>query len=330
MNYNHLYYFYVAAKSGGITAAAEHLHISQPSLSSQLKVLEESLDIKLFEKVGRKNQLTPTGEIIYGYCRQMFELAEKMSVVVTKNTPTEKRKIQIGVSPEVEKEFVTEVVTRFMNRFSPGERPQVNLVTGSLHQLTDHIQFKEVDTIITAQNVEESDVLSLEKIDVPVVLVCSSKWNNPKFSNTTDNKKAIEELKNCNDIQWVLPSNHFQLRSQIDKFFDENGIDKRIVFESDSFAALVRSVHNELGFSFIPLLHVAGEIKANYLKRIGAPAGFWKYQIMLGSHTQNKNDELVKAFTQSFKELCEQANPSYIDVKHTEVKTFGEPVQIYS
>lgn len=325
MNYNHLYYFYVAAKSGGITAAAEHLHISQPSLSSQLKVLEGALDIKLFEKVGRKNQLTPTGEVIYGFCRQMFELAEKMSVVVTKNSPTEKRKIQIGVSPEVEKEFITEVVTRFLSGFTQDQRPQVNLVTGSINQLIDHLHFKEVDTIITTQTIENAEYMSLEQINVPVVLCCSSKWNNPKFNSNTDNEKAIEELKNCSDVQWVMPSTVFQLRTQIDQFLKEHGIERRIVFESDSISALVRSVHNELGFSFLPLLHVAGEIKGNYLKRIGSHEGFWKYQLTLGCHSQNKNDGIVKAFSKSFRDLCEMANPA-----HAEIKTFPEAVQIYS
>lgn len=55
-NYNHLYYFYSTVKFGGVTLAAKHLCISQPSLSSQLKVLEESLQIKLFNKVGRNNK----------------------------------------------------------------------------------------------------------------------------------------------------------------------------------------------------------------------------------------------------------------------------------
>lgn len=325
MNYNHLYYFYVAAKSGGITVAAEHLHISQPSLSSQLKVLEESLDVKLFEKVGRKNQLTPTGEIIYGYCRQMFELAEKMSVVVTKNTPTEKRKIQIGVSPEVEKEFVAEVVSRFLSGFDSKLRPQVNMVTGSLNQLIDHLNFKEVDTIITAQTIDESDRIDLEKINVPVVLCCSSKWNNQKCSESGDNIKTINDLKNCEDIQWILPSSHFELRSQIDKFFLENSIDKRVVFESDSFSALVRSVHNELGFSFLPLLHVANEIKGNYLKRLGSPEGFWKYQITLGRSPHNKNDGIVKEFSKAFRELCEQVNPPV-----QQIRNYPEPLQIYT
>lgn len=325
MNYNHLYYFYVAAKSGGITVAAEHLHISQPSLSSQLKVLEEALDIKLFKRVGRRNHLTTTGELIYGYCRQMFELAEKMAVVVTKNNPSEKRKIQIGVSPEIEKEFVAEVVSRFLGSFNLALRPQVNLVTGPLGQLINHLHFKEVDTIITAQTIEESEFLNLEKINVPVVLCCSSKWSNPKYTNTTDNNKTIEEIKGCGDIQWVLPSSHFHLRSQIDKFLDENDIEKRIIFESDSFSALVRSVHNELGFSFLPLLHIANEIRGNYLKRLGSQTGFWKYQITLGCHSQNLNDGLVKAFSKSFKDLCEQVNSPY-----QEVKKIPEAIHIFS
>jgi LysR family transcriptional activator of nhaA len=78
-NFNHLYYFYVTAKSGGVSAAAEHLRISQPSLSSQLKVLERFFDIRLFQRVGRRNQLTPSGAIIYGFCRRMFEISEEMS-----------------------------------------------------------------------------------------------------------------------------------------------------------------------------------------------------------------------------------------------------------
>ena len=65
-NFNHLYYFYITARSGGVNVAAKHLRISQPSLSSQLRVLERALDVRLFQKVGRQNQLTQTGSIIYG------------------------------------------------------------------------------------------------------------------------------------------------------------------------------------------------------------------------------------------------------------------------
>ncbi|MGZ3788573.1 MAG: LysR family transcriptional regulator [Bacteriovorax sp.] len=310
-NYNHLFYFYIAAKSGGITAAAEHLHISQPSLSSQLKVLEESLDVKLFEKVGRKNQLTPTGTMVYGYCRQMFELAEKMTEVVTKSTPTAKRKIQIGVSDEVEKEFVTEIVSEFLSKYPVGERPQVQLASGKINQLLDHLHFKEIDTIITAQNIDDSEFVNLAQVKVPVVLCCSSKWNNPNCPSLEgmNNEKVIEELAKCNDVQWILPSSNFELRSQTDHFFEKNQIEKRVVFESDSISALVRSVHNELGFSFLPLPHVASEIRGKYLKRLGLYEGFWDYSMTLGCHAHNKDDSLIRNFSKAFKDLCEEVNP---------------------
>src|SRR5688572_533804 len=112
-NYNHLYYFYVTAKSGGVMNASKYLRISQPSLSSQLKVLESALDVKLFQKVGRSNQLTRAGTTVYGFCRQMFEVSEQMSEALTKQVPSVNRRIHIGVSDEVERSFVVEVVSRF-------------------------------------------------------------------------------------------------------------------------------------------------------------------------------------------------------------------------
>src|SRR5258708_342551 len=112
-NFNHLYYFYVTAKSGGANVAAKHLRISQPSLSSQLKVLEGALDLRLFQKIGRKNQLTQAGTIVYGFCRQMFEISEEMGELILKKVPSAARRIHIGVSDEVDRPFVVEVVSLF-------------------------------------------------------------------------------------------------------------------------------------------------------------------------------------------------------------------------
>ncbi len=78
-NYNHLYYFYVTAKLGGVSNAAKYLHISQPSLSSQLKVFEGSIDKKLFEKKGRKLQLTPEGERAFIYSKKIFDVAAEFA-----------------------------------------------------------------------------------------------------------------------------------------------------------------------------------------------------------------------------------------------------------
>ena len=113
-NFNHLYYFFVTVKSGGVTTAAKHLRISQPSLSSQLKVLERSLDIKLFQKVGRNNEVTQAGSVIYGFCRRMFEVSEEMGELISQRVPSATRRINIGVSQEVDRPFVVDVVSLFL------------------------------------------------------------------------------------------------------------------------------------------------------------------------------------------------------------------------
>ena len=58
LNYHHLLYFWVVAREGSIAAATRKLNLTQPTISAQLRLLEESLGEKLFEKSGRSLVLT--------------------------------------------------------------------------------------------------------------------------------------------------------------------------------------------------------------------------------------------------------------------------------
>lgn len=325
-NYNHLYYFYIAAKSGGITIASEQLHISQPSLSSQLKVLEEFFDIKLFEKVGRRNRLTESGLVIYEYCKNMFELADKMNSVVVSKAPSAKMKINVGISNEVDKEFIGEIIGNFLGEFPVDRRPQVNLSSGTSSQLLDHLHFKEIDMIISTEVITEDEFIDLAQIRGPIVLCCSNKWQNLKILTSDrrwDNDSIVDFLLKRNDINWVLPSVNLSLRTLVDKFFEDKHLSEKVVFESDSISALVRSVRNDLGFSFIPLLHVANEIKSEHICRLGPAGGFWDYKLTLGCLSRNQDDELVKKFANSFRKYSDQ-----LIVNEIELKSFMEPVQV--
>ncbi len=307
-NYNHLYYFYVAAKSGGVTAAARHLRISQPSLSSQLKVLERSLDIRLFQKVGRNNQLTPAGSVIYGFCRQMFEISEEMGELISRKVPSASRRIHIGVSEEVDRPFVVEVVSLFLKKHGLIQRPKVTVVSGSHEHLTERLKFRELDAVVTQAAMIDPELENLERAEVPVALTCSTNWKMAKIKNTTKGASAARALRGVEDAQWLMPSARFKLRAEIDQFFESNDLKGRIVFESDVIASLVRSVIDGIGMAFLPLLYVAREIREKSVRVIGPKDGFWKYRVWLTCHMQNKDDALVQALSQAFKEICEQAS----------------------
>jgi DNA-binding transcriptional LysR family regulator len=77
MDLKQLTYFIGIAEEGNITKAAEKLHIAQPHLSNQLKLLEEELGVTLVERSTRKIQLTNAGEMLLYRAKQMLELMDR-------------------------------------------------------------------------------------------------------------------------------------------------------------------------------------------------------------------------------------------------------------
>lgn len=89
LNYHHLLYFWTVAREGTIARAGEKLHLGQPAISSQLKQLEGSLGVKLFQKNGRNLELTETGRMVYRYADEIFSLGRELTDTL-KGRPTGK------------------------------------------------------------------------------------------------------------------------------------------------------------------------------------------------------------------------------------------------
>jgi len=306
-NFNHLYYFYVTAKSGSVMSASKHLRISQPSLSSQLKTLERALDIKLFHKVGRANQLTQAGAVIYGFCRQMFEISEEMSEVILQRLPTVTRRIHIGVSDEVERSFVVEVVSHFLRKHSLALRPRVTIVAGTENQLVERLKFRELDVIITELAMKDPELMNLSRAEAPVVLVCSKTWKFQSKGRGKNSSIAIKDIISGNANQWVMPSNKFKLRAEINHFFEANELKGRVVIESDMMASLVRSVIDGIGLAFFPLIYIPKDLRKKFLRILGPKNGYWKYRVWLVCNHQSHGDPFIQSFAQSFKEVSDDS-----------------------
>jgi LysR family transcriptional activator of nhaA len=82
MNFKHLYYFWVTAKSGGVMRAGEQLHTTPQTLSGQIHLLEDWLGRKLFKKSGRNLELTEHGRLALGYADQIFTLGNELESAV--------------------------------------------------------------------------------------------------------------------------------------------------------------------------------------------------------------------------------------------------------
>ena len=81
LNYHHLQYFTAIVEEGGLAAAAKRLGVSHPTVSEQLRKLEEQLGLRLFERRGRRLELTENGRVVYGFAEQIFGMGDRKSVV---------------------------------------------------------------------------------------------------------------------------------------------------------------------------------------------------------------------------------------------------------
>ena len=82
MNFKHLHYFWVTAKAGGVMRAGAQLHTTPQTLSGQIRLLEEDLGRKLFQKSGRTMELTEAGRLALGYADQIFTLGGELETAV--------------------------------------------------------------------------------------------------------------------------------------------------------------------------------------------------------------------------------------------------------
>lgn len=82
LNYHHLFYFWSVAREGSIARASEQLHLTHPTISKQLRQLEDTLGEKLFDRVGRNLVLTDFGQAVYAYAEDIFAAGRDLQDMV--------------------------------------------------------------------------------------------------------------------------------------------------------------------------------------------------------------------------------------------------------
>jgi LysR family transcriptional activator of nhaA len=111
LNYHHLLYFYLVAREGGLGPAARILGLSHPTLSSQIRTLEDALGEKLFSRSGRRLVLTEVGQVAYRYADEIFGLGGEMLEVMRGRSFGRTPRLHVGVSDALPKLVVSRLLS---------------------------------------------------------------------------------------------------------------------------------------------------------------------------------------------------------------------------
>lgn len=301
-NYNHLYYFYVTAKLGGVSNAAKYLHISQPSLSSQLKVFENSIDQKLFEKKGRNLQLTPEGEKAFAYSKKIFDIAAEFAESLRSPSEQQSQRIRIGVTDQVERPFIADLLSPLIHEKRKDVQKTFFVSSAPSEILLQQLRSEEIDLLLTNKPIYVEDVKELASASMPVNLIVSSE-NLKKFKIRVSRNTSAADFINSFPLGLIIPSYKMKLRHETDLFFQEIKARKKVVLESDIMSVVARAILDNAGFGFLPVPYVFDEVKTGAVTTLGPKAGYWKHTLYLLGRKDSHYDETIEDVKNSVKRL---------------------------
>ena len=215
LNYHHLLYFWAVAKEGSVTRACERLRLAQPTISGQLKVLEDTLGEKLFVKSGRGLALTEVGQVVFQYAEEIFGIGRELQDVLKGRPRGRPLRLLAGIADMVPKLIAYRILQPALTLPEP-----VQLVCeedGAERLLVDLAEHR-LDVVLS---------------DVPITAATGVKAFNHLLGTSGLTWFGAPELanryrkgfpKSLNGAPVLLPSQGSLQRRSLDHWFDVRGI----------------------------------------------------------------------------------------------------------
>jgi LysR family transcriptional activator of nhaA len=246
LNYHHLLYFWTVARAGTIAKAGEELHLAQPTISSQIKLLEEALGHKLFERQGRKLVLTDVGRTVMRYADEIFRLGNELKNVVSGLPAGQQLRLQVGVADVVPK-IVAERLLQPALDVGP-----LRLVCreGPLPQLMASLALHELDVVL-------ADAPGSEPVSVRAFNHLLGKCGVTFFGAAVHTHLKKDFPRSLNGAPLLLPSEASSVRHALDVWFEAQGIRPNVVGDFDDSALL--KAFGQRGFGLFAMPSVIEE-----------------------------------------------------------------------
>jgi len=164
MNLAHLRAFHMVATEGGFTTAANALHVSQPTVSAQVRALEERYGVRLFERVGRRVHPTELGAALVAVTRRLFSLEEQAAEVLTAAHGLRSGQLRVGADGP---HHVIPLLAAFTTRY-PGVETRLEM--GSSERMVRALHEARIDVAVIARAGADRRLHTLPYRSSPLVL----------------------------------------------------------------------------------------------------------------------------------------------------------------
>ncbi len=254
LNYHHLYYFWTVVQEGGITAASKRLHLVPSTISAQITTFEETLEIKLLQRVGRNIEPTEMGQLVFQYADEIFCMGKELMNTVRGHSEVGRIPLRVGVVDALPKMIVRDLLDPVFKMEEP-----IRLVCyeNKKEALLAKLALHELDIVLS---------------DSPIGTGMSIKAFNHSLGECGVTFFGVDELReplqqdfpdSLNGALMLLPFQSTTLRGDLDLWFESLQIVPHIVGEFDD-AALLKAFGQKGDGIFMAPTVIEDEIRRQY------------------------------------------------------------------
>jgi LysR family transcriptional regulator, transcriptional activator of nhaA len=244
LNFNHLFYFWMVVKYGGILPASRELHVTQPTISSQLKSLESSLGVPLFRRVGKKLILTGQGRVAFDYSEQIFGLGQELVQAIHGHGANLSVDLNVGVVDVFPKHLVYQFLTPAM---AAEAKVRLRCYEGKLGQLVADLAEHRLDVVLS-----DSPLFQEPSVELRSHLLGECGLVVMGNAELKSRATGSDLLALVQSLPVLLPTSNTGLRRLINRWFDDHRITPRIAGEFEDSGLLKVFALQGLGLCFVP------------------------------------------------------------------------------
>ncbi|WP_054958178.1 LysR family transcriptional regulator [Paenibacillus dakarensis] len=238
--------FAVVVEQSSINKASKLLNLSQPALSRKIAKLEDEFGVQLFNRRGKRLELTSIGQLAYTYALEQRQQQLKFLQTLAHYRVEDQITINLGASLTTLQTTLPPLVNAFMVKHPSAE---IKLITGKTHEIVSSVRDKRVDVGIVASSINQPGLHCVPLFDDHLELVLPSSHPLAESGDV-----GIEQLQG---LPMIIFSTGTWYRKLTDDLFHRWGIMPDIRMEIDSFEAIVR---------LIPTCKAAALLPKSYLR----------------------------------------------------------------
>jgi LysR family transcriptional regulator, transcriptional activator of the cysJI operon len=252
MNIHQVNIFNIAARTLSITKTAKKMHLSQPSVSIQIKDLEDALNVRLFERINRKISLTDAGKIFFEYSEKLLKLIDEMNAVMNDFSSGDVGRLLLGASSTVGIYVLPSFLGEFKELYPKAE---IALMIQNRQEAVEQCISGELDFAFMQDPPRHPDLHSEFFMKDELVIVCSPKhrWASRDFLTM---KMLISEPEPI-----ILREEGSGTRDLIEYVLKRFGIERKVTMELSSSEGIKRAVEANLGVAVLSKNVIDSEIR---------------------------------------------------------------------